>query len=633
MSKARLAWGLLASGLLACAAGPVGAAPPTVAEMLSLRPKQQGVVYSTPTAQEQEQCKVEAAKWGNSGGGWALKDPQGRMLRRFYNTRYTSPKDGTRMDVWSYYKDGVEVYREWAIKNGEGPDQFRWLNSGGMKWGVDLNKDGKIDSWKMISPEEVSQELLQAVATRDAARFEALLIAEAEIKLLDLPAAEAKRIRDARAQTATKFQAVCAKLTSLDAKTHWLHLETAAPQCLLGEQTGSSRDLIHHANATILYECSGKNDWLQTGEMIQVGYAWRLVDAPTPGAPVDVTGDSAPTPGATPVEDKEMQALLDQLKQLDDGMGKTATSGAEAVRYNLARAELLDKVVVKAKEDQRDPWVRQVADCLGTAAQNSPPGDKAAYQKLVKLEERIVAAMPGSTLAGYVIFREISADYAARMSDKKPNFEELQQWWVKKLSEFVQGYSKSEDAADALGQLGMVSELMGKETEAKNWYQKLARDFADKPAAQKAQGAIRRLECEGKPFELSAPTLDGGSFDIAKLKGKLVAVYYWASWNGQCVGDFAKLKLLLDTNAKQGLELVCVNLDSSKDDATAFLKRSPVPGTHLFKDGGLDNSPLAAQYGIMVLPNLFLLDKDGKVLSRTVQVATLEEELKKQLKK
>src|SRR5207245_1979427 len=178
-----------------------------------------------------------------------------------------------------------------------------------------------------------------------------------------------------------------------------------------------------------------------------------------------------------------------------------------------------------------------------------------------------------------------SADDASRISDKSAKFEEVQQWWIKKLSDFVQAYGKCEDTADALGQLGMVSELMGKETEAKNWYQKLARDFADKPAAQKAQGAIRRLESEGKLFGLIAPTLDGANFNISQLKGKYVAVYYWASWNGQCVGDFAKLKLLLDTYAKEGLELVCISLDTNKDDATNFLKRSPVSGTHLFKDG------------------------------------------------
>ena len=38
------------------------------------------------------------------------------------------------------------------------------------------------------------------------------------------------------------------------------------------------------------------------------------------------------------------------------------------------------------------------------------------------------------------------------------------------------------------------------------------------------------------------------------------------------------------------------------------------------------------QYGIMLLPQLFLVDKEGKVISRTIQqVSNLDEELKKRL--
>jgi hypothetical protein len=44
------------------------------------------------------------------------------------------------------------------------------------------------------------------------------------------------------------------------------------------------------------------------------------------------------------------------------------------------------------------------------------------------------------------------------------------------------------------------------------------------------------------------------------------------------------------------------------------------------------SSKLSDQYGIMVLPSLFLVDKDGKVITRTVQIGTLEDEIKKALK-
>jgi TolA-binding protein len=53
----------------------------------------------------------------------------------------------------------------------------------------------------------------------------------------------------------------------------------------------------------------------------------------------------------------------------------------------------------------------------------------------------------------------------------------------------VQSYPKGEDTPDALMQLGMVSEFVGKEAEAKKWYQVLVRDFADKPAGTRQQAA------------------------------------------------------------------------------------------------------------------------------------------------
>lgn len=127
----------------------------------------------------------------------------------------------------------------------------------------------------------------------------------------------------------------------------------------------------------------------------------------------------------------------------------------------------------------------------------------------------------------------------------------------------------------------------------------------------------------------------GQAFDVAQMRGKVVIVYYWASWNPQCIGDFAKLKLLLDTYGSKGLELVCVNCDNTAQDAVDYLRKSPAPGVHLFQANGQQTgmeSPLVTKYGIMVLPNMFLVGKDGNVISRTVQVNSLDTELVKLLR-
>src|SRR5690349_23087515 len=119
------------------------AAVPPPAQVLAYRPHQSGVDYTTPPADKVEACKVDWVR-GQPKNGWTLtlKDPEGNLLRRFVDTN-----GDNRPDVWSYYKDGVEVYSEIDTtfdRQPPVPNQYRWFNAGGSKWGIDANKDGRI---------------------------------------------------------------------------------------------------------------------------------------------------------------------------------------------------------------------------------------------------------------------------------------------------------------------------------------------------------------------------------------------------------------------------------------------------------------------------------------------------------
>lgn len=618
--RGRTARQLLLVGCLLLCAAPAGAAP-SVGQMLNFAPRQKDVVYSTPTTAEQDKCKVELIKGQNKGSGWLLRDPNGQPLRVFFDTN-----GDNKIDVWSYYKDGVEVYREIDSTFTGKPDQYRWLNAGGMKWGIDEARDGRIKAWKAISAEEVSQEVLQALIAKDYTRLEALLITDGDIKALELPAEQANRLRELRKGAAAKFQDTAAKLTSLSAKANWIHLETQAPQCIPADQSGARYDLVKHNGGTILFEANGKNDWVQTGEIIQVGTAWRLVDAPIPG-PTPVADSGGP---GTAAKDPEVVKLIDELTALDKDVPSSADNAA-LTKHHLKRADVLEKLVAKVKPDERDPWVRQVGDSLSTAAQSSGKGETAAMARLQRLVAALAESMPGSNLAAYVAFREMQADYSLKITDSR-DFNKVQTEWIERLSKFVQKFPSAEDTPDALLQLGMVNEFLNKDVEAKNWYAKLKKDFPEKPQSLKAAGAVRRLELEGQPLKLAGATLDGSAaaFDLDQAAGKIVVVYYWASWNTQSAGDFTKLKALLEAN-KSGVALVCVNLDGKSDDAKAYLAKNAPPGIHLHQPGGLEGK-LATEYGIMVLPNVILVAKDGKVANRNAQISNLEEEIKKLLK-
>ena len=162
--------GSVALGLtiLVCAAA-ASAAAPTPADALALKPRQQGVDYSQPTEAEAKQATIKQEKEGGVSA-LVVRGPSGEVLRAFADT------DGNRVvDRWSYYKDGLEIYREIDADKDTKPEEYRWLGGAGSRWGVDANGDGVIDAWKTLSAEEATAEIVNAIRDRDAAAFARLM--------------------------------------------------------------------------------------------------------------------------------------------------------------------------------------------------------------------------------------------------------------------------------------------------------------------------------------------------------------------------------------------------------------------------------------------------------------------------
>jgi hypothetical protein len=622
MLRARVGAGLLAGCFLVWV-GVSEAAPPPASTMLKYHPKLENVPFSTPAEADIANCKVEAISGKTKGAGWLLRDASGRPLRRFFDSNFDG-KAKTGIDVYSYYLDGEESYRELYVNTSAEPDQmqYRWLGAAGSKWGVDHAKNGKIDTWKAISPEEVSQEIVQALVKKDSTRLLALMVTESDIATLKLPNDIAARAKAGRAAAEKKFNETVAKLTNLGEKTRWVHVELDAPRCLPAEQTGAQADLMKHARGTILVETGGKNDFIQTGEMILVGAAWRILEAP-------VAGDGEANVG--PQVDPTVTAHLKSLTDLDGAWSKkTGQTPAEVVKYNLDRADLIEKIVGVVRSDERDQWVRQAADCLGAAAQMVTTED-APYNRLVAMAEQLEKGpTAGSALAGYVRYREVQADYSRKMSNEKKDFEKVQLEGLDRLSKFVTTYKTLEETMDALLALGWGYESLGKDVEAKNAYKQLATGFAGKAQADKAKGALDRLDLDGKPLELTAPTAAGTPFAVNSLRDKIVIVYFWMSNQG-ADAEFAKLKSLSDAYKEKGLELVTVNLDNNAEEAAAAVKKVSLPGAHLVA-GGMEGK-LATDFGLTVPPYLFLVGKDGKVVSTKLLAVNVEGEVKKLLAK
>jgi hypothetical protein len=586
-----------------------------------LAPKMDDVIISMPD--DIKTCKVDLVKGTTAGSsGWLLKDAKGQTLRRFFDTN-----GDNKVDLWSYYKDGVEVYREFDTTFKGSPDNFRWLNNGGMKWGVgsvDAKGKASIRGWRMISAEEVGYEAFQAVAKQDFARLQVLFITDAEMQALKLSPEKVKAIQ-ANQQLAQKKFADLVKAVNLTGARFDV-VEGVMPQC-------DDADIIRFPSRPIRYELNKKLDFMHSNEMIQVGLVWRLADVPTDKDP---TG-GGPGPQQPMNGNPALDKLLQQLANLDSvppPPGNVLAKEAKIDQYYRARIAIVQDILKLEKTEQREGWYKQLFDNLMAMSQNS--GDPATIGMLTKMKDDVVSGMPGSNLAAYGTYRDMWNHFAIAMA--KPNItqkeiQELQDKWLVDLSGFVNKYAKAEDTPEALHQLAIGSEFGGKIEQAKNWYKQLYTNFADHHMAPRARGSEARLNLVGNAMQLAAPLLADSSktFDIASLKGKVVIVHYWGSYTEQYKDDFVRLKRIVDQNAKN-VELVSINLDETADKAKEAVAKTQAPGTHLFhvtnKEVGL-NGPLANQYGIHILPTIFVVGADGRVTNNMVQIGDIETELKK----
>lgn len=111
-------------------------------------------------------------------------------------------------------------------------------------------------------------------------------------------------------------------------------------------------------------------------------------------------------------------------------------------------------------------------------------------------------------------------------------------------------------------------------------------------------------------------TMSGESISLESLRGKVVLLDFWATWCKPCVKSMPELDTLYRDYQKSGLVVVGVSVDQGEDrvkKVTRFLDKKPV-GYPIVVDG--DSNASWEAFGVAVLPTLFLIDRDGRVVDR-----------------
>jgi thiol-disulfide isomerase/thioredoxin len=595
----------------------------TPAALLELRPVLQGVEYDTPADQAAiDACKVESVFDDQQRAvGYALRDGQGKLLRRFVIAH-----GSRRLDQWSYYQDGFEVYREDDLNGDRSLDECRWMNSGGSR--IAQVQQGKIKGWRQISAEEASKVLVHALVNGDIALLETVMASPVELAAAGVPKDAVDKIAAAAGTRAAAVDALRKKLVGWNKQTIWSRFDGTFPHVIPADSgSGINKDLTLYENAmvipgtTAVQQNAAKLAFLQVADMIQLGATWKLIELPRaidPEQPIvaSVSGirsmifDKA---SSVEVRDEAFEAALKALADYDAKNVRLLQGGdkKDIARYHVGRVPLLRDLAKKSKNSEEQlTYNKQVVDSLVAAFRTG------LYPQGRKPLDQIVA--DGGKLGSYAAYTLIDAEFAMKNEEPGANILFNQKKWMADLENFIAKFPSADEVPAVLFHLATANEFNGDEDKARKQYGELVKNYTATDAGKKAAGALRRLDLVGNSLVIKGTGLRNEAVDSSQYRGKPVVIVFWATWATPAVEDLPRLKKLYDTCHGRGLEVIGVNLDNDRRELDAFLANNPVAWPQIFEPGGTE-SRLAVEYGIISLPTMLLCDDKGKVVNRSVR--------------
>ncbi len=605
-------------------------------DLLKLLPTFSGVDCDTPTdAAAIDACKVENvlnAKGHNIG--YALRDGQGKLLRKFVDT------DGNnRLDQWSYYQDGFEVYREVDLDGDRRLDECRWLNHGGSRAGTVTGR--KIAAWKQISAEEASKVFVQALTSGDLELLQTVMATPEELTAAGIPKDVVARVATAATKRDELVAALRKSLVGWNRQTTWNRFDGTFPHVIPADSNaGLAQDATLYENAMIFPGAGAaekdpaKMAFLQIPDMIRLGATWKFVELPyaiDPEKPVVAAAGGLRTmlfDKANNVQprDEAMETALKALADFDVKNADLARGGEpeKIVKYHLSRITHLRAIVKAAPTvDEKLNYNRQVVDSLIGALRTG------LYPQGKEPMARIIA--DGGKLGSYAAYRSVEVEFAIANEKPGANLLANQKKWMTDLEAFLDKFADSDEAPDVLLQLASANEYNGEEKTAREQYSKVVEKYPASEASKKAGGAVRRLDLVGKSLALKGPGLKNETIDSAQFAGKTQLYVFWATWAGPFKVEMPELVKVYQKYHDKGLEIVGINLDNERGEVDAFLAAHQAPWAQIFEGGGME-SRLAIEYGIISVPTMFLVDADGKVVSRSLRnSADLDRQLEKLL--
>lgn len=127
---------------------------------------------------------------------------------------------------------------------------------------------------------------------------------------------------------------------------------------------------------------------------------------------------------------------------------------------------------------------------------------------------------------------------------------------------------------------------------------------------------------------VAADPADG--LDLARYRGKVVLLDFWASWCAPCRQSFPWLNAMQEQYGERGLVVIGVNVDRERAAADRFLREVPARFAIVYDSAG----KVAEHYDVPGMPVSYVIGRDGDIVAKHIGFRTgLREEREAEVQK
>ena len=333
----------------------------------------------------------------------------------------------------------------------------------------------------------------------------------------------------------------------------------------------------------------------------------------------------ASPPKAAPTKSPADLAAEDFLKQRNEKGAKP-----DEERFKKLIAAGIAFIQQNPTHGQAAPVVNNLGNFAETITDKALAAYRSTYRSTLKfaiIDERDKEGLKPEARTAMMALEVVLQDSETRDAINRDNLESLRE----KIDRLAQMPGAGRFLTDRERSYVDILNRSGNTVPAERHLRKLVQG-SDKSLVSYAQSEINIIDVKKAPYELKFTGLDGKETDLAKLRGKAVALVFFTSANAGSVKNLVTLKQTASLYRRE-LAVVAVSFDKEADRAKLeeALKANKIAFPVYF-DGKEAKNDWAPKLNIGSVPRIAFFDQKGILLNNNLAVNRVEPEVKRLFK-